>query len=117
MSSPKKNKQADYYQDIYDLVRLIPFGRVTTYGSIARYLGNNLNPRIVGWAMNASHRLSPPIPAHRVVNRLGVLTGKHHFGDPNFMQQALEKEGIIIIDDQIQSFETIFWNPETELDF
>ncbi len=106
---------ASFYDRVYDLVRLIPFGRVATYGDIAKYLGSGKSARLVGWAMNNSHLSTPPVPAHRVVNRLGILSGKHHFGAPNLMQQLLENEGIVIVDDQIQNFEQLRWDPAKEL--
>ena len=106
----------DFYNRIYDLVRLIPKGRVTTYGAIANYLGAKKSSRVVGWALNQSHSLTD-VPAHRVVNRLGVLSGKPHFNPPQLMQQLLEQEGIVVVNDKIQNFNQIFWNPETELDY
>ncbi len=106
----------DFYNRIYDLVRLIPKGRVTTYGSIANYLGAKKSSRVVGWALNQSHSLKD-VPAHRVVNRLGVLSGKIHFNPPELMQQLLEEEGIVVVNDKIQNFNQVFWNPEIELDY
>lgn len=106
----------DFYSQIYDLVRLIPKGRVTTYGAIAKYLGAKKSSRVVGWALNQSHSLTD-VPAHRVVNRLGVLSGKLHFNPPQLMQQLLEEEGVVIINDTIQNFNHVFWNPEIELDY
>ena len=100
------------FEDIYEVVRLIPYGRVTTYGAIAKYLGGG-GARMVGWAMNACHGILD-IPAHRVVNRNGLLTGKHHFGG-NLMQELLENEGINIEKDQVVDFKKLFWNPSTEL--
>ena len=107
---PKDNR--NFFDKVYAVVRLIPEGRVTSYGAIARYIGAPQSARMVGWAMNASHTQAD-IPAHRVVNRLGLLTGKHHFQGTNLMQQLLENEGIVIIDNQIQSFDEVFWNPST----
>ena len=95
---------------VYEVVRQIPEGRVSTYGAIAEYLGARRSARMVGWAMNAAHT-RPDVPAHRVVNRIGMLTGKHHFGGPRVMQQLLEQEGHRIVDDQIVDFETVFWKP------
>ncbi len=106
---------SDFYSMVYDVVRLIPAGRVTSYGAIARYLGTGRSSRLVGWAMNASHGLEEPVPAHRVVNRLGLLSGKHFFGGPNRMQELLEAEGVVIRDDQVQDFDRIFWDPANEL--
>lgn len=100
------------FNDIYDVVRLIPNGRVTSYGAIAKYLGGG-GARMVGWAMNASHG-ELDVPAHRVVNRNGVLTGKHHFGG-NRMQELLESEGIKVKKDQVADFKKLFWNPSEEL--
>lgn len=100
------------FNDIYDVVRLIPNGRVTSYGAIAKYLGSG-GARMVGWAMNASHG-ELDVPAHRVVNQNGVLTGKHHFGG-NRMQELLESEGIKVEKDQVVDFKKLFWNPSEEL--
>jgi methylated-DNA-protein-cysteine methyltransferase-like protein len=97
-------------------VRLIPFGRVSSYGAIAAYLGAKSGSRMVGYAMNASHLENPPVPAHRVVNRNGVLTGKHHFGDEFAMQRMLEAEGVVIINDKVIDFERIFWDPILEME-
>lgn len=105
----------DFYQNVYDVVRLIPSGRVTSYGAIARYLGSARSSRLVGWAMNASHGLAEPVPAHRVVNRIGLLSGKHFFGSPNRMQELLEAEGVVTKEDQVQDFNRIFWDPQEEL--
>ena len=106
--------ESDFFQRVYAVVRTIPTGRVTSYGAIARYLGSAGGARTVGYAMNAAHSL-PDVPAHRVVNRLGILTGKHHFGGFTAMQQQLEAEGIEVVDDQIQHFERCFWDPMREL--
>ena len=104
-----------FFEKVYDVVRLIPHGRVTSYGAIASYLGTAESARMVGWAMNASHAAKENVPAHRVVNRTGLLTGKHHFGTPTLMQQLLESEGIEVVEDQIQDFEKHFWDPIIEL--
>lgn len=104
----------DIYSRIYDIVRQIPPGRVTSYGAIAACIGTSGGARLVGWAMNASHHLAEVIPAHRVVNRNGLLTGKHHFGNPDVMQQLLENEGIEIVNDQIIHFREKFWDPASE---
>ena len=106
---------SDFFLDVYAVVRLIPEGRVTSYGAIARYLGSARSARMVGWAMNAAHATMPPVPAHRVVNRIGMLSGKAHFPEPDRMQQLLEQEGIIVINDQIQNFGSHFWDPMLEL--
>lgn len=103
--------EMSFFEQVYEVVKLIPKGKVTSYGAIARYLGTGKSSRMVGWAMNAAHHLHPPIPAHRVVNRLGVLSGKQHFGSPDRMQKMLEQEGIVVINDQIQDFELHFWDP------
>lgn len=100
---------------VYQVVALIPSGRATSYGAIARYLGAARSSRLVGYAMNNAHTVSPSLPAHRVVNREGVLTGKHHFATPNKMQELLEAEGIIVKNDTIQNFKEIFWSPIEEL--
>ena len=107
-------KNKDFFQDVYDVVRLIPEGRVTSYGAIANYLGAKQAARMVGWAMNASHALSD-VPAHRVVNRVGLLSGKNHFENPMHMEERLAKEGIIVENDQIKNFEKVFWDPSIEL--
>jgi methylated-DNA-protein-cysteine methyltransferase-like protein len=106
---------SDFFLDVYAVVRLIPEGRVTSYGAIARYLGSARSARMVGWAMNAAHATMPPVPAHRVVNRIGILSGKAHFPEPDRMQQLLEQEGIIVINDQIRNFGSHFWDPMLEL--
>ena len=108
-------KESDnFFEKVYNVVRLIPYGRVTSYGAIAMFLGAARSARMVGWAMNKSHNLED-VPAHRVVNRKGLLTGKHHFDGTNLMQQLLENEGIVVIEFQIQDFEKVFWNPMSEL--
>ena len=100
---------------VYEVAKQIPFGRVTSYGAIASYLGTKGSSRMVGWAMNSSHNDLMNVPAHRVVNRNGLLTGKHHFGGNDVMKQLLESEGISVIDDQIVDFEKHFWDPSKEL--
>lgn len=105
----------NFFEKSYAIARLIPFGRVTSYGAIANYLGAARSARMVGWAMNNSHNQTEEIPAHRVVNRKGLLTGKIHFNGTNLMQQLLENEGIVVVENQIQNFETVFWNPSEEL--
>lgn len=102
------------FDEIYEIVKLIPYGKVSTYGAIAEYLGSKRSARLVGWAMNQAHD-KPEIPAHRVVNRVGLLSGKNHFGSPTLMQELLEEEGVIIKDDQIVGFNDKFWNPNIEL--
>ncbi|SHF56832.1 methylated-DNA-protein-cysteine methyltransferase related protein [Mariniphaga anaerophila] len=107
---------SDFFTRVYEVVKLIPSGRVTSYGAIAKYLGTAGSARMVGWAMNASHTHSGFVPAHRVVNRNGMLTGKHHFDTPNAMKELLENEGIEVKDDQIVHFKKYFWDPVTELE-
>jgi len=104
-------KSDNFYDKVYKIARLVPFGRVTSYGAIAAYLGAARSARMVGWAMNNSHNQIEEVPAHRVVNRKGLLTGKHHFDGTNLMQQLLENEGIVVVENQIQDFEKVFWNP------
>jgi methylated-DNA-protein-cysteine methyltransferase-like protein len=104
----------NFFNSVFEVVKLIPYGRVTSYGAIASYLGAKSSSRMVGWAMNASHGLEESIPAHRVLNRNGLLTGKMHFGG-NSMQEILESEGIKIIDNQVADFAQLFWDPEKEL--
>ena len=105
--------EVSFFDRVYEVVRQIPDGRVTSYGAIAKYLAAPQSARMVGWAMNASH--GKDVPAHRVVNRKGLLTGKHHFQGTNLMQQLLENEGVEIIDNQIQVLEKYFWDPQQEL--
>ncbi len=104
-----------FFESVYQVAKLIPKGRVTSYGAIANYLGSKGSARMVGWAMNASHIMAD-VPAHRVVNRVGLLTGKQHFDTRNPMQERLEAEGIKVIDNQIQQFDAIFWDPMKELE-
>lgn len=104
----------DFFERVYLVVKQIPAGRVSSYGAIARYIGAPRSSRTVGYAMNASHN-DPDVPAQRVVNRLGLLTGKHHFPGTNLMQQLLESEGLEIIDDQVQDFKNVYWDPNEEL--
>jgi methylated-DNA-protein-cysteine methyltransferase related protein len=108
--------RADFFEQVYQVVRLIPRGRVTSYGTIAAYLGTKGSSRMVGYAMNGAHTVYPPVPAHRVVNRQGLLTGKHHFESPSRMQELLEAEGIVVQNDQVQHFKKLFWDPALELD-
>ena len=105
----------DFFDQVYQVVRLIPKGRVTSYGAIAKYLGAAKSSRVVGYAMNSSHSMED-IPAHRVVNRNGLLTGTLHFETPDAMQKALEAEGIKVKENQIQDFDEVFWNPMEELE-
>lgn len=108
-------KNENFFQKVYAVAEQIPYGRVTSYGAIAKYLGAARSARMVGWAMNASH-LKEEIPAHRVVNRKGLLTGKHHFDGTNLMQQLLENEGVVVVDNQIQDLDKYFWDPFQELE-
>lgn len=101
----------NFFERVYVIVRQIPYGKVTSYGAIAKVLGSARSARMVGWAMNAAHGLED-VPAHRVVNRKGLLTGKHHFDGSNLMQQLLENEGIVIRDNQIMDLDSVFWEPE-----
>jgi methylated-DNA-protein-cysteine methyltransferase-like protein len=117
ISTEKKQTpdKSNFFEDVFDVVRQIPKGRVTNYGSIAKYLGSGLSSRMVGWAMNASHMMKPKVPAHRVVNRNGMLTGKHHFPTPTTMETLLEKEGVKVINDKVIEFKERFWDPALEL--
>ena len=112
-SIPEKHK--DFFENVYKIVRLIPKGRVTNYGAIAKALGTAKSSRMVGWAMNSAHNQSPSVPAHRVVNRNGLLTGKNAFATPTLMQELLEKENIKITQDKIIDFKKIFWDPVLEI--
>ena len=107
-------EERGFFEKVYEVCRKIPEGRVTSYGAIAKYLGAARSARMVGWAMNSSHSLED-VPAHRVVNRNGVLTGKHHFGGSDAMQQLLEAEGVKVKDLKIQNFDQLFWDPMKEL--
>lgn len=115
MPRTKQKPDDDFFSKVYEVTRGIPRGRITSYGAIARYLGSGRSARMVGWALNASHVNPDFIPAHRVVNRNGLLTGKYHFGNSTTMAQLLENEGIIIEDDKILNFEEKFWDPTKEL--
>lgn len=106
---------SDFFVRVYEVVKLIPAGRVTSYGAIARYLGTAGSARMVGWAMNAAHSYHEFVPAHRVVNRIGMLTGKHHFDTPDAMKELLENEGIKVNGDQITDYKKYFWDPSIEL--
>ena len=106
---------SDFFSRVYDVVKQIPPGRVTSYGAIARYLGTGGSARLVGWAMNAAHSHHEFVPAHRVVNRHGLLTGKHHFDTPDAMRELLENEGLEIKGEQILNFNKHFWDPSKEI--
>jgi len=109
------SKNYSFFQDVWDVVRQIPKGRVTTYGAIATYLGTKSSARMVGWAMNASFAVRPKVPAQRVVNRNGMLSGKAHFATPTLMEELLQKEGITVEQDKIVNFSQHFWDPVIEL--
>ena len=115
MQHLKQKDPDDFFFKVYEVTRLIPYGRVTSYGAIARYLGSGRSARMVGWALNACHSSQDYIPAHRVVNRNGLLTGRQHFGSSSLMGQLLENEGLIVEDDQVVNFHEKFWDPLTEL--
>ena len=110
----KTSEKDNFFERVYEIVRQIPEGKVTSYGAIAKALGTARSARMVGWAMNASHTIDD-VPAHRVVNRKGLLSGKHHFDGTNLMQQLLENEGVEVVDNQIVDFEKHFWKPEDDL--
>jgi len=110
-----KSKEHSFFEDVWDVARQIPKGRVTSYGAIARYLGTKMSARMVGWAMNAAGYAKPKVPAHRVVNRNGMLSGKMHFKTPDLMQQLLEKEGIRVENDKVADFKNLYWDPVKEL--
>jgi methylated-DNA-protein-cysteine methyltransferase-like protein len=110
------NKQYSFFEDVYDVVRQIPKGRVTSFGAIANYLGTRMSARMVGWAMNGAHNASPPVPAQRVLNRNGMLTGKAHFSTPTKMEELLAKENVKVENDTVVDFEKRFWDPAKELE-
>lgn len=118
MSLPRNpsEKQRNFFQEVYEVVRLVPSGRVTSYGAIAHYLGARHGARMVGWAMMAAHTAEAYVPAHRVLNRNGLLTGRQHYATPTAMQEALEAEGIQVADDQVVEFKRLFWDPAAELE-
>ena len=115
--SPSGKKDRDFFELVYEVVRQIPKGRVTSYGAIAACLGTKLSSRMVGWALNGAHKVSPKVPAHRVVNRNGILSGKHHFETPVKMEELLKKEGIQVNNDTVVDFKNKFWNPAEALGF
>lgn len=115
LSPAAADKHRNFFQDVHEVVRLVPPGRVTTYGAIAHYLGARHGARMVGWAMMAAHTADAYVPAHRVINRQGLLTGRQHYATPTAMQEALEAEGIRVVDDQVQRFNQLFWDPSKEL--
>ncbi|MCW3090220.1 MAG: Methylated-DNA-(protein)-cysteine S-methyltransferase binding protein [Ferruginibacter sp.] len=114
-NKPAPPKEYTFFQDVFEVVRQVPRGRVTSYGAIASYLGTRLSARMVGWAMNAAHGSGPKVPAHRVVNRNGMLTGKSHFATPTLMEELLKKEKVLVKDDKIVDFKNLFWDPCREL--
>lgn len=109
--NPSGKREENFFELVYEIVKQIPKGRVTSYGAIAACLGTKLSARMVGWALQGAHNPREKIPAHRVVNRNGMLSGKHHFGDPHEMQRLLEQEKIKVVDDQVQDFKKLFWDP------
>ena len=115
MPRRKQKVNDDFFSKVYEVTKQIPYGRITSYGAIARFLGSGRSARMVGWALNVCHHKSEFIPAHRVVNRIGLLTGKHHFGNSSTMEQLLKNEGIIIENDLIINFREKFWDPLKEL--
>lgn len=114
---PSGKKEESFFELVYEVARQIPKGRVTSYGAIAACLGTKLSARMVGWAMNGAGKVKPKVPAHRVVNRIGMLSGKLHFGTPDAMEKLLKKEGIKVKNDQVQDFAKHFWDPLQELGF
>lgn len=111
----RTSNKDSFFDSVFEVARLIPKGRATSYGAIAVYLGTKLSARMVGWAMNAAGNVTPSVPAHRVVNRNGMLSGKHHFPEPGLMEKLLKKEGIKVKNDTIVDFEKVFWDPSKEL--
>ncbi|CAN5783262.1 MGMT family protein [soil metagenome] len=114
-NAPKAAKEYSFFQDVYDVVRQIPKGKVTSYGAIAAYLGTKLSARMVGWAMNGAHHVKPKVPAQRVVNRNGMLTGRHHFTTATEMEELLKKEKVFVKDDTVVDFINKFWDPAENL--
>ena len=114
---PSGKKDESFFELVFEVVRQVPKGRVTSYGAIAACLGTKSSARMVGWAMNGCDKVRPKVPAHRVVNRNGMLTGKFHFSPPELMEQRLKKEGVKVKNDQVQDFAAVFWNPLEELGF
>jgi methylated-DNA-protein-cysteine methyltransferase related protein len=113
--TPSGRREASFFENVYDVARQIPYGRVTSYGAIANSLGTKLSARMVGWAMNGANKVKPKVPAHRVVNRNGMLSGKHHFQPPGSMQKLLQKEGVQVQKDMVVNFEKLFWDPAKEM--
>lgn len=115
--NPSGQREEGFFELVYEVARQIPKGRVTSYGAIAACLGTKLSARMVGWAMNGAGKVKPKVPAHRVVNRLGILSGKHHFSPPGQMEKLLKKEGVKVKNDQVQDFKNVFWDPAGALGF
>jgi len=113
--SPSGKRDSNFFEQVYEVARMIPKGRVTSYGAIAASLGTKSSSRMVGWAMNSCRSARPKVPAHRVVNRMGILSGKHHFEDPSEMERMLAKEGVEVKGDQVVDFKKLFWDPSVEL--
>jgi methylated-DNA-protein-cysteine methyltransferase related protein len=113
---PSGKREESFFELVYEVARQIPYGRVTSYGAIAACLGTKLSARMVGWAMNGADKINPTVPAHRVVNRVGLLSGKHHFKPPGKMEKLLKKEGILVKDDVIVNFKEKFWDPAGEFE-
>ena len=114
---PSGKRDENFFELVFEVARQIPKGRVTSYGAIAACLGTKSSSRMVGWAMNGAGRVKPKVPAHRVVNRLGILSGKHHFTPPGMMEKLLKKEGIKVKNDQVIDFKKLFWDPVQEMGF
>lgn len=114
---PSGTRDDNFFELVYEVARQIPRGRVTSYGAIAACIGIKLSARMVGWAMNGAGKARPKVPAHRVVNRMGILSGKHHFAPPGLMEKLLRKEGIKVKDDRVVDFDKLFWDPVSELGF
>lgn len=115
ISAAELPKERDFFKDVYDVVRQIPKGRVSSYGAIAKYLSTKSGARMVGWALSTSHSSQPNVPAQRVLNRNGILTGRLHFATPTLMQELLEKEGVVIENNAVKDFDKLFWDPSEEL--
>lgn len=115
LPTKKQAKSYSFFEDVYEVVRKVPKGRVTSYGAIAMYIGTKLSARMVGWAMNAAHAAKPKVPAQRVVNRNGMLSGRHHFKTETAMEELLNKDGVFVKDEIVVDFKNIFWDPSIEL--
>lgn len=115
--TPSGQRDENFFELVFEVARQVPKGRVTSYGAIAASIGAKSSARLVGWAMNGAHKVKPKVPAHRVVNRIGMLSGKHHFSPPGMMEKLLKKEGIKVKNDQVQDYKNLFWDPALELNF